>query len=124
MMPSLAGLLGLLSLLAIPLSMIVLSHRGGSGGAPGRGRARPIPRVVWWVTGLLIGAAVYLLKPQLDGAGTGHAFWAFFLFMMGMAGLLMLLFLLASVRPRHQRIARAMGLARAGQVDAAVADLR
>jgi tetratricopeptide (TPR) repeat protein len=126
MMPSLAEFLGLLSLLVVPLSVIALAlaKRRGAVRASGRILPRPIPKIVWWVSGLLIGAGVYLAKPRLEGAGAGHAFWALFVFLIGIAGLLIVLLLLVSVRPRHQRIARAMGLARSGQVDAAVAELQ
>ncbi|WP_406696096.1 hypothetical protein V5E97_34395 [Singulisphaera sp. Ch08] len=82
--------------------------------------------MVWWSTGLLLGAVAYLSRPALEraGVGPGYAFWAFFAFLMGVVGLLIVLFLLILVRPRHQRIARAMILARSGQVDAALADLQ
>lgn len=83
---------------------------------------------MWWVTGLLLGAGVYLGKPAFDrignGAGARVAFWAFFVFLMGIAGLLLVLFVLLLVRPRRHPIARAMSLARLGQFDAAISDLQ
>ncbi|SIO62195.1 hypothetical protein SAMN05444166_6975 [Singulisphaera sp. GP187] len=87
---------------------------------------RPIPRIVWGVTGLLLGAVVYLGKPALARAGvaTDYAFWTFFAFLMSVVGLLIVLFLLVMVRSRYQRIDRAMRLARSGQVDAAISDLQ
>lgn len=121
MTSALAAFLGLLAVVAVTLSVLGVARRGRAGRATRRIVPRPVPKWVWWVTGLLSGALVYLIKPRLEAAGAG---WAFFGVLMGLAGLLFALVLLGLVRPRHRKIARAMTKARAGQVDAAVADLQ
>lgn len=112
----------------LPLANVYASSRGGSRLGSRSIVRRPISKRVWWVTGLLLGAGVYLVRPAVEGIAEGalarYAYWAFFAGLLGIAGLLAALVVLGLLRPRGRSVARALKLARSGQVAAAVLDLQ
>jgi|GEM_PF-3033705 len=118
-----ATCLGLLAVLAVPVFVLVNARSRGRGPSL---LARPVPRRVWWITGFLLGGVVYLGRTWLDGGGIRgtDVTAAFRGLLVGLIALLISLVVLDLIRPRHSNVTRALRRARAGQVGAAINDLK
>lgn len=98
--------------------------RKRAAGDDGSAQPRRMSRLPWLLLGIVLGGVLYVSQPGRDGAGGGPVFWAFMAFAVGVIGLMGLLVLLVMIRPRHERVAFALKMARTGRVDWAIADIQ